>query len=126
MQKTISGARSALLVVVFVTGLMTLLYLIFALTSQTTDHYFQMGAYLFLTALYVVLYAWARKQPYAAILTGLCVFVGLWTLDIAAAMIYDPASALKGVFGRIVITFFLAHGFLAAKRLRKQAATRVR
>lgn len=73
-------------------------------------------AYLFMSvmlggvgAIFVAMSFWARRDPLAATLSGLVLFVSLWILDIVA----DPSTAAQGLLIRLVITAFLARALVA-------------
>lgn len=73
-------------------------------------------AYLFMSvmlggvgAIFVAMSFWAKRDPLAATLSGLVLFVSLWVLDIVA----DPSTAAQGLLIRLVITAFLARALAA-------------
>jgi hypothetical protein len=68
---------------------------------------------LLTAAFFVVLYFWARKRPFAAILTALIVYAG----DTALSFILTPDNPNVSVL-KYVFIIFLIKGVLSANRQR--------
>ena len=62
--------------------------------------------------IFVALGFWTKTRPYAAILTGLVLFIGLWVLAIVVA---GTSGAIGGIVIRIIIISYLISAIKPAK-----------
>ena len=58
----------------------------------------------------------ATKAPYAALLSGVIVYL----LVIALSALADPESIVKGIFFKIIVIYYLFKGMLAANKFKKK------
>lgn len=75
----------------------------------------------FFAAVFVGLAIWSVYNPFAALLTGLLIYLSLWLMDI----IVDPTYIFKGIIIKLIIVIGLIKGIRDARnneRLSKDAA----
>jgi hypothetical protein len=64
------------------------------------------------SGVFIALALWTKTRPYAAILTGLVLFIGLWILAIVIA---GTSGAIGGILVRIIIISYLVSAIKPAK-----------
>ncbi|MGY3791625.1 zinc-ribbon domain-containing protein [Aquimarina sp. 433] len=69
-----------------------------------------------LAIIYLVLAYWSQKKPFAAILSGLL----LYLMVIAANVIVEPSSLFKGILLKVIILSFLIKGMYSASQSIKE------
>lgn len=52
---------------------------------------------------------WAKKNPFAACLTGLIIYISAWLIDIAS----DPSMIMRGIIIKLIIISLLVNGVKA-------------
>jgi hypothetical protein len=70
------------------------------------------GIALIEAGIFVGLALWTKKQPYAAIIIGLAVFIGLWIL---AIIVSGFKGAIGGIIVRVIIISYLISALKPAK-----------
>ncbi len=103
--KKISNAKTALFVLA---GLVTLYGVIMFFSEDDTASL--IGA-LLIAIIYLGLAAWASKNPFGAILTGMIIYLTLWVLDI----LVDPSAIYSGIIIRILIIGAFVKGIKSAR-----------
>jgi len=120
-RKKVSNARSALLAVVVLSALTALMYLAIGTMTRYDEALISSAVFLGMTAMYIGFYAWARRQPYPALLTGLLIYASLILLDVGYAVWMNAPPGVVSMLMRVLILVFLVRGFLAARQLRGAA-----
>jgi hypothetical protein len=64
------------------------------------------------SGVFIVLALWTKTRPYAAIITGLVLFIALWGLAIVVA---GTSGAVGGILVRIIIISYLVSAIKPAK-----------
>ncbi|WP_299432901.1 zinc ribbon domain-containing protein [uncultured Aquimarina sp.] len=108
--KKINSARTTLYWmagIFFVSGL----FLFFILDDIGT-----LIAGVILAVIYLVLAYWSQKKPFAAILSGLL----LYLMVIALNVIMEPTTLFKGIIMKIIILSFLIKGVYSASQNSKE------
>jgi FtsH-binding integral membrane protein len=62
---------------------------------------------IFIALVFVALGFFTKKEPFAALVMSLIIYIGLWALTIA---IGGPEYIFKGIIGKAIIIFFIASG----------------
>lgn len=114
--KKIRNARTAIFVV---GGAQLLLGSILAFTGPEEDRMLSLGICVFLAAVFIGLGFWTKKKPYAAIVTALCLYVGL----IILAGIDEPETLVRGIILKVVIIVYLAKGLCNAKEAERMRSS---
>ena len=70
-----------------------------------------------LAAFYFGLWIWAKKSPFAALLTALLVFVSVHLLDI----VLEPANLFRGIIVKIILLVGLCNALKNAYRKKREA-----
>ena len=124
-RKSVSHGRVSLLIVAVLFALTAVFYLGIGLTNEDSITLIESAVYGLLAAGFGILYAWGRRQPYPALVTGLSLVAALWVLDIVVAILTNPVDVTNGLLPRVVIVFFLVRGVLAAKKQQRMKFARV-
>ena len=104
----IRKARNTLFVVA---GLMLIFNLVVLLTADEFD----VGAFaiiLILSGIFAGLGFMTKKQPFAAIIIGLVIYVGLWIFDV---IVSGPEQLFRGIIVKGIIVYFLVTGLKHAR-----------
>jgi hypothetical protein len=106
--KHIKNAR----IMLFIVAGLQLLPL-FTLPDNIADEakYIIIGLQLFFAAVFVGLGLWTKYKPFAALLTAMLFFIGIWVLG----AILDPASIFQGIIVKIIVIVLLILGIRNAK-----------
>jgi hypothetical protein len=106
--KHIKNAR----IMLFIVAALQFLPLL-TLPDNITDEakYFLIGFQTFFAAVFVGLALWTKYKPFAALLTALLFFIGIWVLG----AILDPASIFQGIVVKIIVIVLLILGIRNAK-----------
>lgn len=113
-------ARNAL----FVVAGLTLVLNLFMLASTDSFDAVSLITVLVLTAIFAGLGFMTKKQPFAAIIIGLVIYVALWIFDI---VVLGPEYLLRGLLFKGIIIYFLITGLKHAReaeRLKKEIERR--
>jgi xanthosine utilization system XapX-like protein len=112
----VKKARNAL----FVVAGLTLIVNLVLLGSQAQFDSFSLVIVLLVTIIFAGLGLMTKKQPFAAIIIGLSIYVGLWILDI---VVLGSEQFTRGLFLKGIIIYFLIKGLKHAReaeRLKKE------
>lgn len=106
--KHIKNARNMLFVVAALQFLP-----LFTMSANITDEakYFIIGFQVFFAAVFVGLGIWTKYKPFAALLTAMLFFIGIWVLG----AILDPATIFQGIIVRVIVIVLLILGIRNAK-----------
>jgi predicted nucleic acid-binding Zn ribbon protein len=77
------------------------------------------GMNYFLAIVMVGLYFWARRAPFPALVTALCIYLAVLVLG----AIVDPANIIKGVLIKVLVIAALVAGIRTALKARHHAPT---
>ena len=89
--------------------------LIFNLVVLLTADEFDVGAFaiiLILSGIFAGLGFMTKKQPFAAIVIGLVIYVGLWIFDV---IVSGPEQLFRGIIVKGIIVYFLVTGLKHAR-----------
>jgi hypothetical protein len=70
------------------------------------------GIIAFEVGIFVALGLWTKTKPYAAIVTGLIIFI---LLQVVTAILTDPTALFKGIIVKVIIIVYLAQALKPAK-----------
>ena len=84
----------------------------FFMTQDITE----LIAQAIIAVIYLILAYWSQKKPFAAILSGLLLYLTI----IAIMAIGDPLTIFRGVFIKILIIAFLVKGVYSASQIAKR------
>ncbi len=98
--KRIRHARTAIFVV---GGVQVLAAVILAYNNQEELPWLILALNLFFAAIFIGLGFWVKNKPFAAIVTALCLYVGIIILN----AIDNPATIIQGVVLKIIIIVYL-------------------
>lgn len=106
--KQVRHARNA----IFVVAAIQLVFgLFFALSEPEETKWITIGVSIVLASSFAGLGFWANSKPYPAILTALILFA----LIIVVGIIFDPASAFRGIIFKVFIVVYLVKGLNNAR-----------
>ena len=74
--------------------------------------------YLVMAGIFLGLGFWSKQKPFAALLTGLIVFISMQLL----LMIYDPKSVFSGIIIKVVVIIYIVKGVSSARKVEKMDA----
>ncbi len=106
--KHVRRARTTIFVVAaiqFVSGF------VLGFLGPEDEKWITIGIVTVIASIFAALGFWANRKPYHAILTALILFVSLILLDV----IFDPASAFRGIIFKAFIVFYLIKGLNNAR-----------
>jgi hypothetical protein len=95
-------------------GFMVLGGLIIMLRDETGDGPILLLINIIVAAMYVGLGFWSKKNPFAAILVGLIIFVSLIIIN----AIVEPISIIQGIIVKVIVIGYLIRGLVAASKAR--------
>ncbi|WP_108803447.1 zinc ribbon domain-containing protein [Aquimarina sp. Aq107] len=108
--KRINSARKTLY---WMAGISFVVGLIYFFRTQDTG---ELIAQMVIAAIYLMLAYWSQKKPFAAILSGLLLYLTI----LAIITIAEPTTIFKGIIFKIVIIAFLAKGVYSASQYSKK------
>ena len=103
-EKGVRKARTALFVTA---GLILVGELLSVSISGLSFTPLVIGIVLVESGIFVGLAFWTKQKPFAAIIIGLVIFVGLWALSIAV-------SGFKGAIGRVIVRIIIISYLISA------------
>lgn len=106
--KHVRRARTTIFVVA---GIQFVFGFVLGFSGPEDSKWITIGIVSIFAAIFAALGFWANSKPYHAILTALILFVSLILLDV----VFDPASAFRGIIFKVFIVFYLIKGLNNAR-----------
>ncbi|MBI5360334.1 MAG: hypothetical protein HZA48_07095 [Planctomycetes bacterium] len=127
--KAINNGRQAILVIIILYAICVVLAIILLkIAAQQNQKIESFGIFILIfiavlfMAIYIALWAWAKTKPFPAILTALCIYSVLITINLVATMVYTPNMAFAVMIWILIsikIISVLSKGITAAYRYEK-------
>jgi hypothetical protein len=133
-EKTLRSARNAIMVVAVLQLLFTI-WMCYSFNSQVAalgpeegldaevrqtiaQAWMQIYALFLVPVAFIGLWFWSKRNPFAATLTALIVFVTLHLVDAAV----DPTALFRGILMKIIVVVLLVNGIKAGLAHRRMTA----
>lgn len=105
--KKIKDAQNALLIV---SGINLISGIVQILTDNSEAWLFALGIFVVIAGLFAALAFWAKYKPFAALLIGLILYIGIFILF----AVLDPSSIIRGIIFKAIVVIYLIKGLIAA------------